>query len=154
MARTRGGCSRNRYIFETEEERKDVARLVTRWHTMLRLDCATRGWVYDRLADFARIARVPGTRNMKDPATPEGRDVISCDDSRRYNLSDFEEFLDDAAIPDIEAQEKAAREWGERFKDTPLLINLTRTHPARDDRRWLGLRCHGSGIPGSGGGTI
>ena len=50
---------------------------------------------------------------------------------RRYNLSDFEEFLDDAAIPDPEAEEKAAREWAERFADKPLVINPTRASPRR-----------------------
>jgi hypothetical protein len=126
-------------IFETEEERRDAARIINRWHSMIRLDCATRGWAYDRLADFARVARVPGTRNMKDPANPKDVRVIACDESRRYSLSDFEEFLDDAAIPDIETQEKAAREWRERFKDAPITINLEARIPPEVIDSWLAL---------------
>lgn len=125
-------------VFDTEEERRDVARVVNRWHTMLRLDCGAHGWVYDRLADFARVARVPGTRNMKDPARPKDVLVISANE-RRYNLSDFEEYLDDAAIPDLEAQEQAAREWAERFKDTPLVINSAARIPQEMLEGWMQL---------------
>ncbi|MGA3099668.1 MAG: hypothetical protein ABSF25_24700, partial [Bryobacteraceae bacterium] len=126
-------------IFETDEESRDAARIINRWHTMIRLDCATRGWAYDRLADFARVARVPGTRNMKDPANPKDVHVISCNESRRYGLSDFEEFLDHAAIPDIEAQEKTAQAWGERFKDAPIAISLAARIPQEMIDGWLGL---------------
>jgi hypothetical protein len=110
------------YIFDTEEERKDTASLIARWHTLLRLNSASRGWAFDRLSDLARVLRLPGTRNLKDPANPKDVVVHSFED-RRYNLSDFEEFLDEAAIPDPEAQEKIAREWAERFADKPLAIN-------------------------------
>ena len=109
-------------IFESEEERRDAARLATRWHTMLRLNSAARGWAYDRLSDLARVLRVPGTLNYKDPANPKEVTVLSVTD-RRYNLADFEEFLDEAGIPDPEAEEKAARDWAEQFADTPLVIN-------------------------------
>jgi hypothetical protein len=126
-------------IFETDEERRDTARILNRWHTMIRLDCATRGWAYDRLADFARVARVPGTRNMKDPANPKDVHVISCDESRRYRLSDFEEFLDDAGIPDIDAQEKAAQAWRERFINAPIAINLGARVSQEVVDRWQGL---------------
>jgi len=124
-------------IFESEEERHDAARIINRWHSMIRLDCATRGWSYDRLADFARVARVSGTRNWKDPANPKDVEVISYDESRRYRLSDFDEFLDDAAIPDLEAQEKAAQAWRERFKDTPITINFAARIPQELLNGWM-----------------
>jgi hypothetical protein len=124
------------YIFDSEEDRKDVARLVARWHTMLRLNAAARGWAYDRLSDLARILRIPGTQNHKDPAHPKDVTVHSTTD-RRYNLSDFEEILDAANIPDLEAQEKAAREWAERFKDTPLVIDLNARIPEDLLQRWM-----------------
>ena len=55
----------------------------------------------------------------------------------RYNLSDFEEFLDDAAIPDPEAQEKAAREWAERFADKPLAIDTDARIPQEMLDGWM-----------------
>jgi hypothetical protein len=110
------------HIFDTDEERRDSARLVARWHSLLRLNAAARGWTYDRLSDLARVLRIPGTLNHKDPAHPKEVTVLSFTD-RRYNLSDFEEFLDEAGILDQEAQDSAAREWAERFADTPLAVD-------------------------------
>jgi len=124
------------YIFDHDEERKQAASLVARWHTLLRLNAAARGWVFDRLSDLARVLRVPGTVNAKDPGNPKQVSVFSVTD-RRYNLSDFEEYLDDAAIPDTEAQERAAREWAERFKDKPLVINLEARIPQDLLDRWM-----------------
>ena len=116
------------YIFDDQEDRQDVARIVTRWHTMLQLTAATHGWVYERLSDLARVLRLPSTTNFKDGAHPKLVELYSFND-RRYNLSDFDEFLDDAAIPDPEAEEKAAREWVERFTDKPLVINMNARIP-------------------------
>ena len=124
-------------IFESQDERRDAAQIINRWHAMIRLDCATRGWHYDRLADFARVARIPGTRNLKDPANPKDVVVLSHDESHRYHLSDFDEFLDAAAIPDPEAQEKAAQAWRERFKDTPITINMAARIPQELLDRWV-----------------
>jgi hypothetical protein len=118
--------------FDTGEERNDAVRVLNRWHTLIRLRCGARGWAYDRLSDLARVARVPGTLNMKDPANPKPVTIIASTD-RRYELSDFEEYADDAGIPDEEARERAAREWSERFKDKPIVIN----HAARIPQEML-----------------
>jgi hypothetical protein len=124
------------YLFESEQDRADVSRIVSRWHTMLRLNAGARGWAYDRLSDLARVLRVPGTQNHKDPAHP--KDVVvhsGCD--RRYNLSDFAEFLDLAGIPDPESQDRAAREWRERFADKPLVIDLNARIPDELLAAWM-----------------
>ncbi len=123
-------------IFDTDQERKDAARLVARWHSLLRLNAAARGWSYDRLSDLARVLRIPGTINHKDPANPKEVTVLSLTD-HRYNLSDFEEFLDEAGIPDQEAQEKAAREWAERFADTPLVVDTNARIPQEMLDAWM-----------------
>ena len=100
-----------------------------------------KGWVYDRLSDLARVLRIAGTQNHKDPANPKDVTVFSQTD-RLYNLSDFEEFLDDAEIPDPEEEERAAREWKERFADKPLAINPNAAHPPGDARRRGWTRGH------------
>ena len=123
------------YIFDDENDRKDVARTVARWHTMLQLTAATHGWSYDRLSDLARVLRIPSTTNIKDPANPKPVQIHSSNDYR-YNISDFEEFLDDAAIPDPESEERAAREWAERFADKPLVINLNARIPDELIHAW------------------
>jgi putative DNA primase/helicase len=60
------------YIFDGDEDHQAVASQVARWHTLLRLTASSLGWSYDRLSDLARVLRIPGTRNLKDPAKPEG----------------------------------------------------------------------------------
>lgn len=56
---------------------------------------------------------------------------------RRYNLSDFEEFLDEAGIPDQEAQEKAAREWAGKFAETPLVVDTNTRIPPEMLDAWM-----------------
>jgi len=124
------------YIFESDEERSEVQRVVARFHTMLRLGAAKFGWDYDRLSDLARVLRVPGTKNHKDPVNPKPVVVLSHSD-RRYNLSDIEELLDEAGIPDPGAQERAAREWAERFADKPLTIDLNARIPDETLKAWM-----------------
>jgi hypothetical protein len=57
--------------------------------------------------------------------------------SRRYNLSEFDEYLDEAAIPDTEGEERAARERSERFKDTPLVVNPSARFPQDVLEAWM-----------------
>jgi hypothetical protein len=124
------------YIFGGGEDRQKVAGIVTRWHSLLRLNSAARGWTYDRLSDLARVLRIPGTLNHKDPNAAKPVTVHSASD-RRYNLSDFEEFLDDAAIPDPQAQERAAREWAERFDNKPLVLSASARIPEDKLAQWM-----------------
>lgn len=124
------------YVFESEEDRRKVAHVMSRWHTMLRLNSAARGWTYERLADLARVLRVAGTKNLKDPAHPKDVTLHSATD-RRYNLSDFTELMDAAGIPDPEAEERAAREWKERFGDKPIAINPAAQIPPELVEAWM-----------------
>jgi hypothetical protein len=124
------------YVFDDAEDRKRTAVLVSRWQTLLRLRASQRGWAFDRLSDLARVLRIPGTVNLKDPSNPKEVTLHTAAD-RRYNLSDFEEYLDDAAIPDPEAEEKATREWAERFADKPLVINIDARIPQEMLDAWM-----------------
>ena len=125
------------FVFDTDDDRKQAMSLLARWHTMLRLRAATHGWAYDRLSDLARVLRVPGTLNHKDPNNTKKVAVLSAT-CHRYNMPDFEELLDDAGISDPEAEEKARREWAERFVDTPLVINLSARIPQQLVDEWIG----------------
>jgi hypothetical protein len=124
------------YIFDDAEDRKDTATLGSRWQTLLRLRASQRGWVFERLSDLARVLRIPGTVNLKDPSNPKEVTLHMATD-RRYNLSDFEEYLDAAAIPDPEAEEKATREWAERFADKPLVVNMDACIPQETIDGWM-----------------
>lgn len=124
------------HVFDSEEDRRRVVAILNRWHTLIRYRCAARGWAYDRLSDLARVARVVGTTNMKEPANPKPVVVLARTD-RRYHLSDFEEYVDDAGIPDLEKQESAAREWAARFKEKPLAINPAARIPQQLLDAWM-----------------
>lgn len=124
------------YVFDDAEDRKDTALLVSRWQSLLRLRASQRGWAFDRLSDLARVLRIPGTANMKDPNNPKAVTLHSTTD-RRYNVSDFRDYVDDVAVPDPEAEEKATREWAERFADKPLVINLDARIPQEMLDGWL-----------------
>ncbi len=124
------------YIFEDDDDRQAIASQVARWHTLLCLNASSRGWAYDRLSDLARILRIPGTQNLKDPANPKDV-VVHSFGERRYNFSDLTQYLDDAAIPDAQAQENAAREWAGRFADKPLLINTDARIPQEMLDGWM-----------------
>ena len=123
-------------MFESSQERAEGARVVARWHTMLRLRAAAKGWVYDRLSDLARVLRIAGTLNHKDPAHPKAVEIHSRSE-RFYNLSDFEEFLDDAAVPDPDEEDRAACEWKERFADTPLRVDPRAIIPQEKLDAWM-----------------
>jgi hypothetical protein len=137
-------------IFESDQERHDAGNLALRWQSLLRLNASTRGWDFDRLADLARVLRIPGTQNCKDPRNPKPVSIHSQTD-RRYNPSDFAEFLDDNSVPDAEEQERTSQAWKEQFADKPLSINpnasvpddLLNRHMAADPRfkkTWLRQR--------------
>ncbi len=126
------------YTFDNDGERKQVASLVVRWHTLLRLNAASRGWVFDRLSDLARVLRIPGTFNYKDPAHPKPVTVCQVSD-RRYNLSDLAECLDELGIPDPDTHEQKARAWAGQFTDTPIVLNLNAEVPEQVVKGWLDI---------------
>ena len=125
------------WIFASAEDRQAAAAFVSRWHTLLRDTASQHGWSYERLADLARVLRVPGTTNCKDPVNPKPV-VIYTQTDLRYNPSDLTEYLDEFGVADDDAEPSAGcRDWAERFKDTPITINLAARIPEDMLNRWL-----------------
>jgi hypothetical protein len=124
------------WVFESEQDQREAATLVNRWHTLLRDNASQRGWTYERLADLARVLRVPGTTNCKDPANPKPVTIHALTDLR-FNPSEIAEYLDDLAVCEDETEAAAAREWAESFKDKPININLAARIPEDMLNRWL-----------------
>ena len=122
--------------FESDEERREAANLALRWQSLLRDNAAARGWAFERLADLARVLRIPETTNCKDPANPKPV-IIHSQTDRRYNPSEFVEYLDEMGVPEDEAEASAARVFSERFKETPLTIDLKARIPEDMLTRWL-----------------
>src|ERR1017187_6778411 len=115
-------------VFESDEDRRDTANLALRWQSLLRLNASARGWDFDRLADLARVLRIPGTQNCKDPRNPKPVSIHSQTD-RPSNPGDFAEFLEDQGIPDTEQQERTSQAWKEKFADKPLSADPSATVP-------------------------
>ena len=115
-------------IFESDEDRRNAGALALRWQSLLRLNAAAHGWAFDRLADLARVLRVPGTKNCKDPANPKPVEIQSQTD-RRYNPSDMAEFLEANGVPNAEEQERVTQGWKEKVADKPLSVNPNATVP-------------------------
>jgi hypothetical protein len=125
-------------MFDSDEERRQASRLVSRWQTLLRLNAAGKGWAFDRLSDLARVLRIPGTVNAKDPRNP--KDVIVHSNSgRRFNPSDFAEFLDEAGVADPETGNTIARDWGENLRDKPLTVDPKARIPQETLDGWMAL---------------
>lgn len=85
---------RELYLFRNDEDRAAAAVLAKRWNTLIRDNARMRGWNIDRLGDLARILRIPGTTNCKDPANPKAV-VIHTHSDHRYHPSDLAKYLDD-----------------------------------------------------------
>lgn len=124
------------YVFENDQERKRAASLAYRWSTLIRDNARLRGWSIDRLGDLARVLRIPGTQNCKDPANPKRVTIHSCSD-HRYNLSELLEYLDDMNVPDQDSENHAKPKWGQRFDNMPLSINLAARIPDDLLNPWL-----------------
>lgn len=85
-------------IFENDTDRREAAILARRWQALLRMRAAAHGWSIDSTHDLARVLRIPGTFNMKDPQNPKLVSVLkSCD--RRYSVSELNEALDESGVP-------------------------------------------------------
>jgi len=123
-------------IFASDEERRQAGNLALRWQSLLRDNAAARGWAFDRLADLARVLRIPGTRNCKDPANPKPVE-IQIQTGHRHNPSEFVEYLEELGVPEDELEASALREFSERFKEKPVTINLAARIPEDLLTRWL-----------------
>ena len=123
-------------VFDTDKERAKAAGAVHRWQTMLRYNGVNRGWALDRLADLSRVLRVPGTYNFKDPTAPKPVLIHALND-RRYNLSEFEDYLDDLGIPGPETQPACIAAGSvEGATGAGFVLNLNAEIPDELIRRW------------------
>lgn len=82
---------REPWIFDTADERDEAEGLSQRWTATLRYRANQNKWDVDSVWDLSRILRVPGTMNRKGEPVPVM--MITCDPSRRYDPSEFEEFI-------------------------------------------------------------
>src|ERR1035438_8442346 len=87
---------------DSDKERKKAKALSKAFQKHLQGGALECGWTMDGTADLCRLLRLPGTYNRKQAEPVLVRyEVIA--DGRRYNPSDFEEFLSVEADPELKA---------------------------------------------------
>lgn len=83
------------WTLDNDVERAEAAALLRGWNEAVQAAAHDVGkWDVDATHDLARVFRVPGSFNVKDPANPKPVTIIEHHDERRYNPGDIE-----AAIP-------------------------------------------------------
>ena len=118
------------FIFTSDEDRKRGAALASQWQTLIARRGATKGWAIDRLADLARVLRIPGTVNTKDKQNHKPVTIHSHTD-RRYKLGDITQYLDSCGIGEADAEKRAAvAALIPRCDDVEFSINPEATVPA------------------------
>ncbi len=118
------------WIFDDAAERERAASLVHRWHTLLQENAQQRGWSFDRLSDLARVLRIPGTINGKDPTNPKPVTLHS-HTRRRYNPSDFDELLSGIKVPVPSPRQPSIA------AQNVLTVNPNATVPEERLSRWM-----------------
>jgi len=78
-------------VFEDEGHIQAATDLVQRWQGILSTHAKKSGYRIDATHDLARVMRLPGTFNRKDPSNP--KPVTFTDAGHRYNPSDFLEIV-------------------------------------------------------------
>lgn len=80
---------------DNDVDRAQAAALSHAWtRTVAAIADRLGGWVMDATHDLARVMRLPGTFNVKDPDNPRPVRILEHHDSRRYNPpEDFEPYL-------------------------------------------------------------
>jgi putative DNA primase/helicase len=87
---------REAWEFAGDADRARAADLARRFQAAMQARAAGHGWELDPVADLARVLRVPDTCNRKPGLQPVPvRLLDGTDYGRRYDPTDFEEYLDD-----------------------------------------------------------
>jgi hypothetical protein len=86
------------WSFDSKEDRGAAAALAQRWSSTMLAHAVTAGQMIDSVYDLARLMRVPGMMNLKDPAKPVPVKLLQVTDAR-YTVEDFSEHcLDDSFL--------------------------------------------------------
>ena len=87
-------------------ERAAAADALHGWQGLLKATAAARGFEHDATHDLARVMRLPGTYNIKDPDNIVPVEITAFAESRRYNPEDFAGYLlFESALAEFQAAE-------------------------------------------------
>jgi len=120
----------------TEKDRRAAKKLSKAFQSYLAAVAARRGWGIDTTADLCRLLRLPGTYNRKQ-AVPALVEYEVMDGGRRYNPSDFEEFLELEADPELKAHLQGPAPENPRADFRRILAACSWVRHCRDDASTL-----------------
>lgn len=92
---------------KSQADRLTAKQLSKSFQAVLRNIAGRQGWAIDGTADLCRLLRLPGTYNRKQ-TTPALITYEVVGDRQRYNPSDFQEFVELEANPEIKAHVQGA----------------------------------------------
>ena len=85
---------REPYTIDSPEERVRIKSLSTSWGQILQRNAKSHGWDVDSVFDLARVMRIPGTMNCKDPQHKIATSIVSEEAGARLSGPDeIEQFL-------------------------------------------------------------
>lgn len=84
--------------FETDADRIEAANLANAWNQTLKVRGAMHHWKVDSTYDLSRVMRAPGSINRKIDGHPIEATLLEVNDAKRYNPSDFDDFLVDGSV--------------------------------------------------------
>lgn len=88
---------REPWVLSADPDRCEAQTLARRFIESFDVLAQRSGWRVDPTHDLARVLRLPGTMNWKQPATPLLVRILCDNHESRYNLSDFEPYLIDVS---------------------------------------------------------
>ena len=131
-------------IIESDEQRKKIAALSQAWADLIRDTARSMGYDADSVGDLARVMRLPGTLNVKDPANPKPVKIVRDDGPRWPSLTDF---VDATGLKPSQTQLRASSTQIEAISVNPAadpdatrMTLLFEVEPKARDA-WLGMAC-------------
>jgi len=106
---------------DNDVERAEAAAIARGWHETIMAEAKRRGKVIDATWDLARVFRVPGTANVKDPTHPQSVTILEHFDERRYNPDDFSEYFPEDVSSYAVEMERDRRHLDIRLSRDPLV---------------------------------
>lgn len=78
-------------MIETDADRQEAQSLLKGWEAYINYRAFPKGWEFDHVCELARVLRVPGTLNRKNPANPRRVEVVM-ENKNEHSPSHFREY--------------------------------------------------------------
>ena len=127
---------REPWQLDTDKERARAKALSKAFQHFLRRAAANHGWTMDGTADLCRLLRLPGTYNRKQAQpVPVRYEIMG--NGQRYNPSDFDDFLEIEADPELKAHMQGPAPAEPTADFLPILAGCRWMRHCKDEARTL-----------------